>query len=132
MLTQPQEKVFSQIKSAGKGIPLDAVDRRVVNSLLSKKLIFVDDNNILHALNGKKPPVKKTINRRTNAVAGKCLCGCGAPCKGRFQQGHDAKLKSAVLTAQRGNMQIRISELQMEYLRQAPWTTEALLIHVTV
>ncbi|WP_437285629.1 hypothetical protein [Sorangium sp. So ce406] len=80
----------------------------------------------------KAPKAKKAV---TNAT-GRCLCGCGAELapKRRFALGHDAKLHSVVLKVARGQAgrgalpEACVDKFSptMNYLRGAPWMTDAI------
>lgn len=53
-----------------------------------------------------------------------CLCGCGVKVKGRFAQGHDARLHSVCLRIYRQEApadSLPRTEATLAYLRTAPW-----------
>lgn len=55
-----------------------------------------------------------------------CICGCGAMVKGRFQQGHDAKLHGMVSRAAKKGEKLNpnLRKLAGEYIQQR-WPSEA-------
>lgn len=58
----------------------------------------------------------RTTNAARTAPGQKCLCGCGANVRRRFLPGHDAKLKSRLLRAHAGGI-----EMATEVLKDLGW-----------
>lgn len=74
----------------------------------------------------KKAKTEKVARAKKTKTEGPCLCGCGETVFGRFLQGHDAKLHSAVKTAEREGKKLaaNVRKLAADYI-YARWPKEA-------
>ena len=72
-----------------------------------------------------KAAATRRKNKKINSVS-TCLCGCGEIAKGRFLQGHDAKLHSQVVEAVREQKKLpaEVRRLAEKYVRTR-WPSEA-------
>jgi hypothetical protein len=151
-LTGPQQKIVEYLEKHGEiskaYLGIKNLDVRAANNLVRARVLTFTNgvyrmrvttakstgNEKASKTEGEKAKPQKTEASAATAKPKKvkelhgCLCGCGEQVKGRFKQGHDARLHSLVLrlyrgTAAKGEAIPDVVET-VEYLKSAPWMTD--------
>lgn len=135
-LTKPQATVWKAFQAAGTMDEEKAskFDTRVVNALIGKGLVKLSGGS--YVVGAQHVAKKSRSNGKAKKELSPCLCGCGALAARNFLQGHDAKLKSWIISYEKfkttgkgepiTKADLALNSIQLDYLRQAPWMTKSM------